>query len=402
MTTEPVTDHETHSPLDTLLGAAPRRVMRHWLSLLLLALAGLGAMAFFVRFVNGEDTPYYSAPVERGDLIPLVSEQGQIHGSGEVDVFAPLDGRVVWVSTKKDGDVEEGELLARIDAGAVQSAVAVNRARVRAAQAELDAARVSAQDAGTRLSRFESVWKRSGGRAPSLNELERARADARRADLAIASAQADVDAARLQLKGEQTRAAGTEVHAPMAGILTMRRVQPGQTVRAHDALFTIAAGTAPMTVEVPLGVQPSGPFKAGTKAQVRLDTLPDVPQSATMTLLRVSPPPQTAPPRAVFTIERPDPRVRPGSTATVEIELPRRRNVLLVPDAALSFEPGSRPGARRERIYILEDGEPRRVYVSVGGSDGKRTEVFANSLQPGVQVITGWRDATSGPEPSGP
>jgi HlyD family secretion protein len=396
-----VTDQDAHTPLDTLLGAAPRRVMRHWLSLLVLLIAALGAMTFFVRFVTGEDSPYYSAPVERGNLIPLVSERGQVRGSGEVTVSAALSGRITWVSAKSDGAVEKGEVLAVIDAGQAASAVAIGRSRLAAAQAALDAAKVAAQDTGARLARFESVWKRSGGRAPSLNEIERARTDARRADLDVAGARAEVEAAQLQLKDDQARQAGSEVHAPISGTLVVRHIQPGAIVAEHQPLFTIAAGLAPLTVDVPLRAQATAPIKAGTRAQVRLDAMPDAPQSATLTLLRVTPPPQTLPPRAVFTIERPDSKVLPGMAATVEIQLAERRNVLLVPDAALVFEPSAGQPHRRPRIYVLDDGEPKRVYVTVGSSDGKRTEVFANDLEPGDRAIIGWRDATSGSTRSG-
>jgi HlyD family secretion protein len=396
-----VTEQDTHTPLDALLGAAPRHVLRHWLSLLVLAIAALAALTFFVRFVTGEDSPYYSAPVERGNLTPLVSERGQVRGSGEVTVNAGLTGRMTWISGKTDGEVEKGELLAVIDAGQVASLVEIDRSRLAAAQAALEGARVSAQDAGGRLARFESVWKRSGGRAPSLNEIERARAEARKAALGVSAARAEAEAAQLQLTNDRARQAGSEVRAPIAGTLVMRHAQPGQVVDEQQPLFTIAAGMDPLTVEVPLTGRSDAPIKAGTLAQVRLDAMPDTPQSATLTLLRVTPPPQSAPPRAVFTIERPDPKVRPGMAATVEIEFPQRRNVLLVPNPALQFEPATGQSHRRERIYVLEDGEPRRVYVSTGSSDGKRTEVFANGLEPGDQVIIGWRDATSGADKTG-
>jgi HlyD family secretion protein len=396
-----VTEQDTHTPLDALLGAAPRHVLRHWLSLLVLAIAALAALTFFVRFVTGEDSPYYSAPVERGNLTPLVSERGQVRGSGEVTVNAGLTGRMTWISGKTDGEVEKGELLAVIDAGQVASLVEIDRSRLAAAQAALEGARVSAQDAGGRLARFESVWKRSGGRAPSLNEIERARAEARKAALGVSAARAEAEAAQLQLTNDRARQAGSEVRAPIAGTLVMRHAQPGQVVDEQQPLFTIAAGMDPLTVEVPLTGRSDAPIKAGTLAQVRLDAMPDTPQLATLTLLRVTPPPQSAPPRAVFTIERPDPKVRPGMAATVEIEFPQRRNVLLVPNPALQFEPATGQSHRRERIYVLEDGEPRRVYVSTGSSDGKRTEVFANGLEPGDQVIIGWRDATSGADKTG-
>lgn len=375
--------------------------MRHWLSLLLLALAALGAMIFFVRFVTGEDSPYYSAPVERGNLIPLVSERGIVHGSGEQAIVAGIPGRIAWISAKTNGEVTKGEVLARIEAGQVAGAVAVDRSRLTAAKATLDAARIDAQDTGSRLARFESVWKRSGGRAPALNEIERARADARRADLAVKAAQAEVQAAQRQLKDNQALQAETEVRAPISGTLVTRHVQAGQVVNLNQPLYTIAAGLSPMTIDVPMSMQSGSSIKPGTMAKVRLDQMPDTPQSAKVTLIRISPPPQSAPPRAVFTIETPDPKVRPGMAATVEIELSERRNVLLVPDAALVFEPMPQQGRRRPRIYVLEDGEPRRVYVSVGGSDGKRTEVFANDLEPGSRAIIGWRDGTSRTDKSG-
>jgi HlyD family secretion protein len=75
---------------------------------------------------------------------------------------------------------------------------------------------------------------------------------------------------------------------------------------------------------------------------------------------------------------------------TVEIDLPARTNVLMVPDGALTFAPqGQRAGTN---VYLLgSDNQPRQIPVAVEASDGKRTEVVANGLEPGAQVITGWR-----------
>ncbi|MFS0849116.1 efflux RND transporter periplasmic adaptor subunit [Novosphingobium panipatense] len=390
-----MTERNEHTPLDALLGAAPRGVLRHWLSLLVLTLAALGAVVFLIRFVSGEDSPYYSTPVERGNLLPLVSERGKIRGSGEVTVGSKLPGRITWISAKSDAEVEKGELLAIIDAGDVDALIADARAQLTGARSLLQAAEVAAQDTGSRLARYESVWRRSGGRAPSLNEIERARADARQADLAVSTARADVKRAELRVSDAEARKAGSHVKAPVSGTLAVRHVRQGQIIAERQPLFTIAQGTAPLTIEVPLSAQP-GPLEAGTPAQIRLDAAPDQVHPATLTLLRVPPAPSTAPRRAVFTLARPGPDIRPGMAATVEIRLPERRNVLLVPDAALEFEPGSRNAQRRERIYVLDGGEPRRVYVTVGGSDGKHTEVFASGLKPGDQAIIGWRDAAAG------
>lgn len=382
------------SPLDALLGGSPRPIGRHWLSLLLLALAGIGALLFFVRFVAGDDSPYYTAPIERGDLVPLVSERGVVGATGQATVRAMVDGPIVWITGTHDGRVERGAVLARIDASEAHRAIALDRANGTAARAALDAAQVASQGAQERLARFAAVWKRSGGRVPALNEMEMARTEASRTALAEEAARATLRAAELALKDGQAKAANAEVRAPMAGLLVNSTVQPGQVVSTGQPLFTIAASAAPLTIEVSLSSAPAGPIDAGTPGRVRVDALPDAVQPATLSVLRVPPPPQSGPPRGVFTLVNPDPQVRPGMTATVEIDMPARKGVLLVPNAAVSFAPpGPGLGHKRARIYLLsKSGEPRRVYVTLGGSDGQRTEVFATGIQPGDQVITGWRD----------
>lgn len=99
----------------------------------------------------------------------------------------------------------------------------------------------------------------------------------------------------------------------------------------------------------------------------------------------------------VFVLQNPARSVVPGVQATLEIELPARRGVLLVPNAALEFAPNGSVGRERDGIYLLsDDGEPRRVYVATGVSDGKRTEVFGKGVEPGAQVITGWRNPPVG------
>ena len=59
---------------------------------------------------------------------------------------------------------------------------------------------------------------------------------------------------------------------------------------------------------------------------------------------------------------------------------------------------GSSSPPRRSAIYVLSgDNEPRQVAVATGASDGKRTEILASGLEPGVQVITGRRSAPAKP-----
>jgi RND family efflux transporter, MFP subunit len=372
--------------------------MRHWASLLLLAVAALGAVVFFVRFVTGDNSPYYTATVERGDIVPLVSERGVVRSTGELTVRARIDGMVTWVIDGADAEVKTGTLLARIDPGDLSNPLAERRASLEAANAALESAEISARETASRLARFESVWRRSQGRVPSLNELEGARAGSARARLAVQNAQALQKAARLRLIEVETKARGIEVRAPGPGIVAIRHARSGQPVHFDQPLLTLAPTKGEMTIEVPLPAVSPESLKAGTEARLRFDANPDAVLPARLARVRVPMPAGSGPPRAVFVVTAPASHIRPGMPATVEMNLQRRSGVLLVPDAALAFEPGDARGAtaRRQRIYVMSrDGEPKRIYVTTGGSDGRRTEVFATGIRPGDQVITGWRNAAS-------
>jgi len=105
-------------------------------------------------------------------------------------------------------------------------------------------------------------------------------------------------------------------------------------------------------------------------------------------------------------------------TATADIVTSDKRNVLLVPNAALRFKPaaagagGSSGGIagsltfrpRRDRpertarvsrgatqtVYVKgADGQPQPVQITTGDTDGTMTEVLGGDLKPGAQVITG-------------
>jgi HlyD family secretion protein len=101
----------------------------------------------------------------------------------------------------------------------------------------------------------------------------------------------------------------------------------------------------------------------------------------------------------IIGVANPDMKLRPGMTANLTITVDRKDNVLAVPNAAFRFTPEDASGAspvqgRRagSTIWILDEaGQAQPKTVSTGISDGSRTEIIADEITEGMNVITGDR-----------
>ena len=98
---------------------------------------------------------------------------------------------------------------------------------------------------------------------------------------------------------------------------------------------------------------------------------------------------------AVVNVDNSDLALMPGMTASTQIVIDQRKNVLRVPDQALRYAPGGLTGARpgtpvsgQGRVWVLRDGEPVALPIVLGLDDGNFTEIVKGDLQPGDHVIT--------------
>ena len=100
--------------------------------------------------------------------------------------------------------------------------------------------------------------------------------------------------------------------------------------------------------------------------------------------------------RVVIVATDPEPRLTPGAAVLVQIEVGRRDNVLLAPNAALRYALGKCDappvGDCASRLWALRDEKAVAVPVTLGGSDGERTEIVSGDLKAGDALILGQRE----------
>jgi len=390
---------------------------------------------------------YATEAVRRGALTVTVSATGNLQPTNAVQVGSEQSGLVTQVFVDNNDRVTQGQPLARLDTARLQDSLVQAQAGLASAQAQVATAQASAAQARANLARQEEVFRVSNGRVPSRTELDAARAENQRAIAGVRAAEAQVSQARAQLSSAQTNLSKATIYSPVTGVVLSRQIDPGQTVAASfqaPVLFTIAEDLAAMKLEVRVDEADVGQVNAGQRASFTVDAYPGRTFPASVTRVDVGAnasgsstsgsSASTAGTGSVvaytaeLSVANIELLLRPGMTATAEIVTTERRNVLLVPNAALRWSPerdaaaqrgekggitsvlvprrgrGGRGGAggggrperqvsigrgSRQTVYVLgPDGAPTPVRVEVGESNGSETEIVGGGLAEGQQVIT--------------
>jgi HlyD family secretion protein len=153
----------------------------------------------------------------------------------------------------------------------------------------------------------------------------------------------------------------------------------GQTVAASlqaPTLFVIAADLTRMQVNAGIDESDVGQVVAGQAVRFHVDAYPNQVFSGTVSQVRLSPILQenVVTYAALIDVPNPDLELKPGMTATVNIETARRDNVRRIPNAALRFTPTSEMLAAlgRADITVPATTQGSRVWVKDAASIAPR------------------------------
>jgi len=378
-----------------------------------LALAGALLAAWALSRACGGDAAlsYETESPRRAELVVHVTATGTLQPINQVDVGSELSGLVREVQVDFNGVVRKGQVIAQLDTTRLQAQVLQSEAALDSAAARVEQAKASRLEADAQLARLERVREMSGGKVPSAAELDAARATAARAVAEVASAEAARGQARATLETFRTDLGKTAIRSPIDGIVLKRTVEPGQTVAASlqaPILFTLAEDLTRMELLVSADEADVSAVAEGQKAKFTVDAWPGEAFDAEVVQVRYG----ADALEGVVTygvllrVENPERKLRPGMTATAEIEVKRIPDALLVPNAALRFTPaqadeeeqsplrmlfmrrppqrpkpaGGNASTREQRVYRLRRDEPEPVDVTIGATNGAFTEVVAGEL----------------------
>lgn len=345
--------------------------------------------------------------VTTGPFVDLVEIRGEIRPFKSIVVTAPSDtGQLQIIRVAPDGKlVKAGDVLVEFDASTPRREMAERMTELKTQQAQVDQvraeARIGQEGNATTLLKAEYDVQRAkldllaGDFLPRL-DLEKARlsladaeqrlvdirnkveADREAAESNIARAQRRVERIQMEIDRRQRALDNLQLKAPADGVVNIMLnprmsspSQPPMPFRPGDQAWPGAQlielpDLTSVHLQARVEESDRGRVQTNQRAVIRVDALPDTDLQATLESISVLARPDFStgfPPGRNFdmkiAVDKTDPRLRPGMSATARIAVGRLEAATLVPTGAVFTVDG------QPVVYRWTGREFERVVVQV-------------------------------------
>jgi HlyD family secretion protein len=308
---------------------------------LVILVAGVSAYGYYTYRTVEFIPDVRLTDIARGDIIDTVGATGALEAVTTVQVGSQVSGIIQDLLVDYNSIVREGDVIMRLDPSLFETQMEQARANLARAEADAERLEVSLEDAQTQLVRAEDLADRE---LISQTELEAAQVAVRSAAAQIKSAEAQVTQARASLNQNQVNLDHTVIRAPIDGIVISRLVDVGQTVAASlqaPELFVIAADLTKMRVIANIDESDVGRIRPGQHVTFTVDAFPAEEFEGAVSQIRLEPIVQQNVVTYATVVDAPNNelKLKPGMTATIELEIARSDNVARIPNSALRFRP---------------------------------------------------------------
>jgi len=347
-------------------------------------------------------------PVLRRDFVQTVVASGHVEAPHRFDVGVQITGTVMRIPVVAGQAVQAGDLLVELEAAELnatgrQADAAVVQAKLRELQeVQGPVAAQSLRQAQSGLTNARAALARSQALANQgfigQAALDDARKAAELADAEVRSAQkqletttptgsdralalANVAGARASAQAARARTAYAEVKAPVAGTLIARNVEVGDVVQPGRVLMTLSP-VGRTQVIVAIDEKNLALLALGQPALVSADAYPTQRFAATLAYINPGVNAMTGAVEVKLDVAAPPVVLKQDMTVSVDIEVARSAQALIVPLSAV-HDADAAPWVIR-----MEGRHARRRSVQLGLRSGGLAEVLGG-LAEGDAVLVG-------------
>jgi HlyD family secretion protein len=342
--------------------------------------------------------------VVRGDLTVIVSGSGNITVSQDASLAFGTGGKVETVYVEAGDQVSQGDVLAKLDTGALELALAQAELALSSAEYNLDKAQQiysqpdlsTARAAVTNARSYLNYAQLQLDQANSQEDIEYWQNEVYQAGVNLAAAEQrleemlaggesaevslnrlEVAAARKALEQAQKEFTEATITAPFDGIVGAVYVDEGDiipppTMAPTVAIYLITPTSLELEAEVDEIDIPQ--VKVGQSAVIEVDAITD--EIFDGTVSSVSPVPKIESGLVLYEVTvslviPADAGIMVGMSATADIMIDKSENTLLVPERAIGVDEDG-----NAVVWVSVDGQLEERAVVVGISDGLQTEIL--------------------------
>ena len=310
---------------------------------------------------NYQAPPVYvsATTVKLATWHPVYNSVGSLTAINGVEISPELSGQIVKIL------FDSGEMVKK-DQGLIQLDDEVNQQQLKIDMAQMQLNQVNYQ---RQLRLYET-------RATSKSELDNAAAKLAQSQAAVASDNVNINKKLIK--------------APFSGKVGIRTVNLGQYVKPGDKLVSLQQ-LNPLFCDFSLPEQDLKNLRVDMPVKMHTETYPNEVFTGKITGINSQVDINTRTIEVRATIPNPDHKLYPGIYADVQVVLPEKKNVVTVPQTAVTFT------LYGDSVFIIDSATKdkqgkvvstvKQQFVKVGERRGTAAEILSG-LKAGQQVVT--------------
>ncbi|MCD0503559.1 macrolide transporter subunit MacA [Bordetella petrii] len=372
-----------------------------WIAVAVLAILLLGKMLFFGAPPKPD---FATAEAKLADMEDSVLASGTLEAVRQVSVGAQVSGQLKSLKVELGDEVRQGQLVAEIDDMTQQNDLRNAQAALATRKAERQAKLATLKQAELAYARQRQMLARD---ASSREDFEQAEANLKVTRAEIASLDAQIAQAEIEVDTARVNLGYTRISSPMDGKVVAIVTKEGQTVNSIQTAPTIikVAQVDTMTVKAQISEADVTRVRPGQKVYFTILGEPDKRHYGTLRAIEPAPDSiqrdestsaltgasttSSGTSAAVyynglFDVPNPDETLRISMTAQVFIVLGEAKQTLVIPSSAL----GKRGEDGHYTVRVVgPDNVPAERQIKVGMNNNVNAQVL-EGLDAGEKVVS--------------
>ena len=393
-----------------------RTGIKVFIGVVLVAIVAI-AVTLSMTFSREDRIPVRVETVGNRDLVATVTASGNVRATRKVDISSDISARVAELLIEEGDDVEEGQVLLRLDPTRYQAALDRSQANLSQAQAQVAQSQANFLRAERQARRMAQIWA-SDSLLVSRQDVENAETDLEIQSSMLQASTFGVNQSEAAVEEARDQLSKTVIIAPMTGRVTRLNVEQGETVivgtmNNPGSLVLTVSDLSVMEVVLEVDETDVPEIALGDYATVELDAFPEREFPGYVTQIgnsAIRPPSQSAGSgqtptidfEVIVTLLPPPVELRPDLSATAEVVIDTRNGQLSVPIISVTLrEEDEEDGVRNsngngtseksdpiEGVFVIRDGRVTFTPVEIGIAGDEYFEVISG-LALGDSIVSG-------------